>query len=220
MKKIIAFTITLILVSISFASGQFLGQLSPAPTLSKGDGMIGAYLGIYDDAFSVFGQFRYGIAKYVDWGLKGGMIDLNPGYGESNTGFAFGGDVKYWFMEKRTGDPIDASFGVGMEFLKVSDYSIFSIGANIITSYKIEYNEGRSVTPYGRLNVRWEKSSFESSWRWPWGWKHEGNWSDSDMDVALALGADLKISSNMSLIGELEIDDNIGFVAGINYNLF
>lgn len=221
MRKIFVTAIIGALFSISSASAQFLGQLTPAPTLSKGDLLWGAYLGVYDNAFSVFGQFRLGLTRYVDFGLKAGMVDLDPGYGESNTGLAIGADIKYWFMEERTGDPLDVAFGVGTEYLNIADYSLFSLGANLVTSYQINYNVKKSVTPYGRINVRWERVSFERSWRWPW-WRWEKrSWSDSDMDVALALGADLKISSNLSLIGELEIDDNVGFVAGrINYRMF
>jgi hypothetical protein len=218
MRNIFVIIIVLIPFLISSASAQFLGQLTPAPTLNRGDGLGGAYMGVYEDAFSVFGQFRYGVAKYVDLGLKLGMISLDPGYGESNTGLAIGGDIKYWFMERHTGDPLDVSLGVGTEYLSISDFSVFSLGTNVIASYEIEHNQGKSVTPYGRLNLRWERSSFESAWRWPW--RHEGNWSHSDFDVALALGADLKISSDLSLVGELEIDDNVGFVAGINYHMF
>jgi hypothetical protein len=220
MRNIFAITILLIPFLISSVSAQFLGQLTPAPTLSRGDGLWGAYMGVYEDAFSVFGQFRYGVAKYVDLGLKLGMISLDPGYGESNTGLTLGGDIKYWFMERHTGDPLDVSLGVGTEYLNISDFSVFSLGTNIIASYEIEHNPGKSVTPYGRLNLRWERSSFESTWRWPLGWKHAENWRHDDFDVGLALGADLKLSSNLSLIGELEIEDNVGFVAGINYHMF
>lgn len=220
MKKIAVISIMMVLFSISSTSAQFLGQLTTAPTLNKGSGLLGMYLGVYEDAFSVFGQFRYGIAKYVDLGLKMGMVNLDPGYGESSSGLAIGGDIKYWFMEKNSGDPLDASFGVGTEYLNIADYGIFSLGGNAIVSYQIDYHDRNSVTPYGRLNVRWQRVNFENSLRWTWGAKHEGNWSNSDMDLALALGADLKISYNFSLIGELEIDDNVGFVAGINYNMF
>jgi hypothetical protein len=211
--------IIVIFLSVSSASAQFLGQLSPAPTLQRGDALLGAYLGVYEDAFSVFGQFRYGIARYFDLGFKMGMIDLNPGYGESNTGLTIGGDVKYWFMEQRAGDPLDVSVGGGTEYLSISDYSLFSLGGNVIASYQIRYYEGKSVTPYGRLNIRWERQSFKKSGRWFWGWEGE-NRSDNDMDVALAFGAELKLSSDLFLVGELEIDDNVGFVGGVNYNMF
>jgi hypothetical protein len=74
------------------------------------------------------------------------------------------------------------------------------------------------VTPYGRLNLRWERASFKRFWR-GWGWE-EGDWTDDDVDVALSLGADLKLSPDFSIIGELEIEDNVGFVAGVNYKIF
>ncbi len=219
MKNILVITIAVILFSVTSASAQFLGQLTPAPTVNRGEALLGVYLGVYEDAFSIFGQARYGIAKYFDLGLKMGMIDWSTGYGESNTGLAMGGDFKYWFMEQLTGDPLDISFGGGTEYLDVSDYSLFSLGANVIASYQIAYTEGKTVTPYGRLNVRWEKHNFKGPLVRPLGWE-SGNTSDSDIDMALAMGAELKLASALFLIGELQIDDNVGFLAGINYTVF
>jgi hypothetical protein len=208
----------LIMVSAFSASAQFLGQLSTAQTLPKGETMLGAYLGIYDNAFSIFGQLRHGIVRYLDFGFKMGMLNLDPGYGEGNTGLTFGGDVKYWFMERKSGDPLDLSLGGGMEFLKITDYSLFTLGGNVIASYEFEYRPQRSVTPYGRLNLRWERARFKGSWHW-WGWK-VGNWTRDEANIALSLGADLKLSQDLNLVGELEIDDNVGFVAGVNYKIF
>jgi hypothetical protein len=208
----------IILLSAFSTSAQFLGQLSTAQTLPKGETMLGAYLGIYDDAFSVFGQIRHGMVRYLDFGFKGGMLNLDMGYGEDNTGLVFGGDVKYWFMEREANDPLDLSLGGGMEFLKIADYSLFSLGGNAIASYEFEYGRQKSVTPYGRMNLRWERANLKRFWR-GWGWE-EGDWTDDDVDVALSLGADLKLSPDFSIIGELQIDDNVGFVVGVNYKIF
>jgi len=38
--------------------------------------------------------------------------------------------------------------------------------------------------------------------------------------VALALGAGLQLPSGLFLVGELQIDDNVGFIAGVNYSVF
>jgi hypothetical protein len=219
MRKILLIIVVLTFLPVSTTSAQFLGQLTPAPTVEQGEVLLGAYLGVYEDAFSVFGQFRYGIARYFDLGLKMGMIELDPGYGESNTGLIVGGDVKYWFMEQQSGDPLDVSVGGGTEYFKISDYSLFSLGGNVIVSHEIKYAEGKSVTPYGRLNVRWERKSFKSSEHWFWDWK-KGDRTDSDIAIAMALGAELKISAGLFLVSELEIDDNVGFVGGINYSVF
>jgi hypothetical protein len=221
MKIFCSITITgiMILLLTLSASAQFLGQLSTAQTLNKGETMLGAYLGIYDDAFSVFGQFRHGMLTYLDFGLKMGMLDLDPGYGEGKTGLVFGGDVKYWFMERASNDPLDLSLGGGMEFLKITDYSLFTLGGNVIASYEFEHGLRKSVTPYGRLNLRWERESFKRIPHPVWGWEKRKK-VDNDMDVALSLGADLKLSQDLNLVGELQIDDNIGFVAGINYKAF
>jgi hypothetical protein len=211
---------TVIMLSTFSASAQFLGQLSTAQTLNKGETMVGAYLGVYDHAFSLFGQLRHGMLKYLDFGFKMGMLNLDPGYGEGKTGLAFSGDVKYWFLERKSGDPLDLSFAGGMEFSKITDYSLFSLGGNAIVSYEIEYGPQKSVSPYGRLNLRWEKANYKRIFvPAVWGWENR-EWTHEEADVALSLGADLKLSPNFSIIGELEIDDNVGFVAGVNYKIF
>lgn len=219
MKKTLLIAITVILFSFSSAPAQFLGQLTPAPTVNKGEALLGAYLGVYEDAFSVFGQVRYGMIKYFDLGLRMGMIDWSPGYGASNTGLTMGGDIKYWFMDQQTGDPLDVSVGAGTEYLDVSDYSLISLGGNVIASYKITYMEGKTVSPYGRLNVRWERHDYRSPRVQPIGWEN-GDGTESDTDVALALGAEIRLPSGLFLVGELQIDDNVGFIAGVNYSVF
>jgi hypothetical protein len=207
MRNILLFMIVMVLLSTSSASAQFL----------EGAALLGAYLGVYQKAFTLFGQFRYGILRYIDLGLKMGMIDLDPGDGESNAGLTVGGDVKYWFMEQRSGDPLDVSIGVGTERLKMPDHRIFSLGGNLIASYQIGYDETKSVTPYGRLNIRWERQNFEGSGDPPPGWEKGAR---DDMGAALALGAELKFSPTLFVVAELEIDDNVGFVGGINYGVF
>ena len=209
----------IIMLSTFSASAQFLGQLSTAQTQNKGETMLGAYLGVYDDAFSLFGQFRYGMFTYLDFGFKMGMLNLDPGYGEGKAGLIFGGDVKYWFLERESDDPLDLSFGGGMEFLKITDYSLFTLGGNVIASYEFEYGSQKSVAPYGRLSLRWERANFRGSWH-PIGGDKKGDWTDDDMGVALSLGADLKLWQDFNLVGELQIDDNVGFVAGVNYRIF
>jgi hypothetical protein len=219
MKKTLLIAMVVSLLSISSASAQFLGQLTAAPTVNKGEALLGAYLGVYEDAFSVFGQVRYGMVKYFDLGFKMGMIDWSPGYGASNTGLTMGGDVKYWFMDQHTGDPLDVSVGAGTEYLDVSDYSLVSLGGNVVASYQITYVEGKTVSPYGRLNVRWERHSYKSARVRPLGWEN-GDGRESDTDVALALGAVLQLPSDLFLVGELQIDDNVGFIGGVSYSVF
>jgi hypothetical protein len=201
----------IILLSAFSASAQFLGQLSTAQTLNRGESMLGA--------FSLFGQFRHGILTYLDSGFKLGMINLDPGYGEDGTGVTFGGDVKYWFMERESDDPLDLSLGGGLEFLRITDYNLFTLGGNLIASYEFEYGQQKTVTPYGRLNLRWERESFKKISHPVRGWE-KGKKVESDMDIALSLGADLKLSQDFNLVGELQIDDNVGFVAGVNYRIF
>ncbi len=217
MRNILLLMAAILVFSASSTCAQFLGQLSPAPTVNQGEALLGAYLGVYEDAFSLFGQVRYGVGRYFDAGLKMGMIDLDPGDGESDAGLTVGGDAKYWFMEQQAGDALDVSVGLSTEHLKIPDHSLFSLGGNIIASYRIQYTEENNVTPYGRLNIRWEKESSERSTARR---DDEKDKNRSDMRVALSLGAELKLYSNIFLVGELQIDNNVGFIGGVNYSVF
>lgn len=217
MKKTLLIAIAVILFSNTSASAQFLGQLTPAPTVNKGEALLGAYLGVYQRALCLLGQFRYGVLRYVDLGLKMGMIDYDPGDGKSDAGLTVSADIKYWFMEQRTGDVLDVSVGGGTEHLKIPDHSIFSLGGNVVASYQIQYDQAKSVTPYGRLNLRWERETSSRSFG---GSENQKRRTQSDMGAALALGAELKLWPDLSLVGELQIDDNVGFIAGVNYSVF
>ena len=103
--------------------------------------------------------------------------------------------------------------------MKITDYSLFTLGGNVIGSYEFKYGPQKSVTPYGRLSLRWERESFKKIPHPVWGWQKKKR-VDNDIDVALSLGADLKLSQDFNFVGELQIDDNVGFVAGVNYRIF
>ncbi|MDH4223396.1 MAG: hypothetical protein OEV55_07655, partial [candidate division Zixibacteria bacterium] len=132
----------LLFVSLLFLTSpiqaQFLGHLSTARTVPVGGYDLGGYFGVYEDAFAFFGQFRGGVAEYLDLGVKLGMISLDFA-GEGSEGIILGGDFKYQLfdanLEKSSGGfPLDLSIGAGLEFFSVTDFNVFSFGANFCGS--------------------------------------------------------------------------------------
>ena len=215
MKKTFVFFMIILFTLTANCLAQFAGQLSTAKVTKEGGVLGGGYIGVYEDAFSIFGQIRYGFITDLDGGLKLGLLNLDPGegFGESATGVILGGDVKYQILNRKVGDPLDFSFGFGMEYLNVSDYSLFSFGGNLVGSYDFELESKKVVTPYGRLNLRGERMEVTIP-----GWT--GSEDDTDFDIAFSLGCNLQITSELSMIAELQIDDNVGIIGGLSYYIF
>ncbi len=215
MKKAFIFFIVVFFILTSGCWAQFAGQLSTAKATKEGSVLGGGYVGIYEDAFSIFGQARYGFMTDLDGGLKLGLLNLNPGggFGKSETGLILGGDIKYQILKAEIGDPVDFSFGFGIEYLSISDYSLFSFGGNLVGSYDFRLQSQKVVTPYGRLSLRGERVEVTSA---TW----SGSGDETDFDIAFSLGCNLEMTPELSMIAELQIDDNIGIIGGLNYYIF
>jgi len=212
MKKMIAFFVVIFLVLTFNCWAQFSGQLSTAKTVKEGGLLGGGYFGVYEDAFSIFGQMRYGFMADFDGGIKLGLLNLDPGggFGESKTGIILAGDAKYQLLKREAKDPVDCSFGLGMEYLSISDYSIFSFGGNLIGSYDFVLESKKVITPYGRLNLRAQRAEVTIA----------GLEGDTDFKVAFCLGTEIQLTPELSMIAELQIDDNVGIIGGVSYNIF
>jgi hypothetical protein len=211
------FTVAILLAvelifSVSAAEAQFTGQLSTARTLPTGKYDLGGYFGVYDGAFAFFGQFRGGVSQDFDLGMKLGIINIDPG---SRTGVILGGDMKYQILDSRAKDPFDLSIGAGLEFFSVSDFNIFSFGANFIGSYDFDLSKGRVISPYGRLNLRGQREHTDFG---PW-WIGESH-TETDFHAGFNPGASLKVSNNLQIIGEFQFDDNFGFIGGVTYSFY
>jgi hypothetical protein len=202
--------ISLLLV-ISVASGataQYAAQLSDAGTVLKGSSIGGGYVGIYDGAFGILGQYRYGIGGYTDIGGKLGIIDLDSGSREGNVGFLMAIDSKYQVMEVRIMDPIDLSIGGTLEFSAFNHLKTFVVGGYAVGSYPVTLKNGRILSPYGRLIMGFNRGDPD------WGA------SNTEFDLALNLGVSMELSSSTHALGEIQIDDDAAaFLMGLEFGL-
>jgi hypothetical protein len=201
-KSLIAVGFVVVTVFFSVSQAQFLGQLSTAQSPGPGNSVAGGYFGIYENAFSFFGQFRYGFANYLDGAVKVGFINIDAGP-DDQAGLLLGGDLKYQLLDAALGDPFDLAVGGMTEFAVVSDFNTFSLGGSVIGSYPFEMRTGRHISPYGRFNMRMQRVS--------------NGVSDTDLEIEVDLGTQVELSSDWSLIGEFIIWDDIGFLLGFNY---
>jgi len=199
MKKLFACAAVLMLATS--AQAQFLGQLTDARVQDQGRSFMGGYVGIYDDnAFSAFGQYRYGFGPSVDGGFKLGFLDAG-----SETGIAVAGDARYQLLHQKAADPLDLSLGGGVELFFGRDFSIFSIQFNGMVSHRYVSASGRGITPYGRAQVRAQR---------------EGNGvSDTEGEFGINAGGELEFAQGLSAVAELQLDSKVdfGLIFGLNY---
>jgi hypothetical protein len=208
--KLIPFLIITSLLLTTSANSQFLGQLETAPTLLRGEYSMGGYAGVYDDAFAIWGGFRAGVTNYMDFGLRLGFLNYDYDHWEDESGIVLGADVKYRILETEIGDPLDLSLGGGMEFSSVENYNRMALGGNAILSKDFCFGNGRVISPYGRLNLRMERKSWEAP-------GSEKEHSDTDLEMGINLGVSLELTSNTFLVGELQLDEFDGIIIGANF---
>ena len=206
MKKVISSLTVMFLVGLaSMSPAQFLGQVSTAKTQPAGNSLVGGYIGLQDDAFSFFGQYRYGFVQYFDGGLKFGFINL-----DDKAGVVFGGDLKYQILDDRIGDAFDFSLSGSTEFAGTENRTVFSLGGNVIGSKSFKLRTGKSISPYGKINLRFERDETERPFPF-------SDRVDTDFDIGGYFGADFEVGKNLSILGEFVFDDKFGFIFGLNY---
>ncbi len=207
MKKVSLGLVLILLVGFATVSqAQFLGQLSTARTTSIGGSLVGGYVGVQDNVFSVFGQYRYGFAKFFDGGVKFGFIDLSD-----ETGLVLGGDLKYQILEDPFTAPFDLALSGSVEFAATDSRNIFSIGGNVIGSKTFKLRTGRSIAPYGKINLRAQRDEVDLP---P---PFIGSVSDTDFKMGGYFGTDFEVANSFHLLGEFVFDDEFGFIFGVNY---
>ena len=190
---------------------QLLGQVTTAKTLQPGTQDLGGYLGAFDGATTVFGQYRRGISSNVDFGVQAGIIDHGP-----DASVIFGGDLKFNIMSTAT-DPFDLALDARSSFYDVGSVSVFALGGSVIISRDYPLTQGTLLTPYGGVNVRIEHASFDYDLNARAAAAVDDN--ETDLDIGGVAGVKWELSDLIDALGEVVIDDDWGLVIGLNFKL-
>jgi hypothetical protein len=213
--------LSLILITICFASTSqalFLGQLRSAETSGWGSLNLMTSVGIFEDASVLVGSVRYGIAPPLDGAFSIAILDHEA---SEDATLIIGGDLQYRFSHADLGSPLDMAIGVMIEYYSLDagqghNSSNLGVGFNYVASKSIKLENGFNFTPYGRLNVRIDHQhpgdatggDFQE-------WRLDRH--DSKLNIGVNLGSVVPLSNKVNLVGELQLDDQIGFIAGLNF---
>ncbi|OGC78392.1 MAG: hypothetical protein A2145_01700 [candidate division Zixibacteria bacterium RBG_16_40_9] len=206
MKKVSLGLVLILLLGIATVSqAQFLGQVSTARTVSSGGSLVGGYVGVQDQLLALYGQYRYGFAKLFDGGVKFGFIDYFD-----ETGFVLGGDLKFQILEDPLTAPFDLAVSGSTEFAVTDPLTVLSFGGNVIGSKSFKLRTGRTISPYGKINLRAERVEVDLP-------PPLANASDTDFEMGGYFGADFEVANSFHLLGEFVFDNEFGFIFGVNY---
>ncbi len=199
MRFKILISLILILALCSIATAQFTPQIYPAGTVLKGNSNVFTNVGIYDDAMTICGAYKYGIGGYTDLDFRVGYIDVDEG---GDDGFMLSGNFRYQVLEVRIQDPLDLSVGSQIETILGWPEGNIKLGIFAVGSRPIAINDEKDIVPYGRIILRYDKYG-----------------SDDDFNIGLNLGSSFDLNETMALSGEFQFDDQFGFTLALVYRL-
>ena len=230
MRKMIAAIFAVVLLSAAPSQALMIGQMRSAETSGWGSLNLTTGIGIYDNVKHIFGTVRYGIASQVD---ISGSLALLDHEANDDASLLLNADVQYQFMQSKLGYSFDMAAGAVFEYFSMGygnvDASTWTIGLNYIVSKPVKLENGFAFTPYGRLNVRSDNYSAEtevvelgvpgttSSLSKLLNSQATVSSDESDFNIGVNLGSVFPISSKISLTGEVQIDDEVGFLGGITF---
>ena len=214
MKKLtIALMVTALMLCLPglLSAQYFMSQLSDARTIDDDAVIIGGGVSIFDDLLGLGGNVRIGVMEGLEIGFRGGLINVDAG-DEDHNGVTFGGDIKYQVMDVAFGDAIDLSIGGGIEYYNLpGDATLWMFGANTIVSYPILFEGDQILSPFFRLNTRFDRG--------PGG----GGGSDTDFELGFGFGAMFEITKMFGFFAEANITSGKysedGFVGGVWFGM-
>jgi len=185
--------------------GSVMGQLSTAEVIPAGAIDIGPYFGFYEDATALFGRFCVGLVSSMQLEVKSGILDTD---GFDDPGFMIGSGVQFQIVRANRLQMPDMAMDVEFEYYDFGeDVSEWVLGSGFIASYPLRLSNNAKLTPYGRLGIRIESISV-------------GDYDDTDFDIGMNLGAQYAPGKRLQFFGELQFDDQVGVIAGVNFAIY
>ena len=208
MRKTLILAISIVVATSLPVSAQFLGHLRSAEVSGMGSLNLLAGAGIYEDAFGILGRVRYGLAQPIDGTISLAFLDHES---SDDLSFVIGGDLQFQITQTDLGKTLDIALGPSLEYFSLnlrdgSDFSDLAIGGFVIGSKPVRTDTGFKFTPYGKLSLRVDRVQ-----------RGRFSRSDSEFNIGFNLGSVFPLSSSLQVSTELQIDDQFGFIVGLNF---
>ena len=198
-----AFALGLVLAATP-AQAQVAGQYTAAPPLAAGSHLFGGYLDVSSNVVGLMAQLRLSFYPGVDFGFQGGPARVNMD-GASRGIIRLGTDVKIAAHHAVPGAMFDLSIGGELGVENGDNYSLVSLGPDLVASTIVRSGSSGGFTPYAGLSLLFTNIDV--------GVRNETNFS-----VPLRLGAEFNATpaARIAVEVQLRIADNFRDSAGLN----
>jgi len=188
------------------AEAQLYGLLHPAKPVRQSSLVGGGYLLLAGGAdIGLVGQLRHGVSRNMDIGGKLGFLS------EGDGGIMLGGDIMGEIVHAGKDSPFNLSLDGSIELFFPENVTIFAInGAGIIDDV-FHLENGKDLRPYGAIAL--DIVTFDPESRLAE--------TQTDLEISLIGGIVYGVSSQIDILGEIQIssigDAEVGLNAGLNF---
>jgi hypothetical protein len=191
------------------AQAQIFGQFTGAKPLDVNGHLSGAYVQSSLNLLGLLGQLRLSFYPGVDFGFQGGL-DRQDYDGDSRTNLRLGADFKYAMLNPSDAYPYSLAIGGALGVETGDNFTILSIAPMMVGSRTLATGQTVTLTPYAATGLQFSRIN-------------AGGVDDTDFSVPLFVGASLRLSPQVDLVGELQFrfgdayNDDVGFSLGANF---
>jgi Outer membrane protein beta-barrel domain len=218
MKKLSVLVLTIVMfvgLSVPSSAQYFMSSMSDARTIAADGISIGGGISVFEGLLGLGGTARVGIMDGLELGGKVGIVNYDSKGGDNDhTGLSVGAEIKYQLLDFGFGDPIDFAISGGAEYYNSGENStLWMFGGNTIVSYPVEFQNGQILSPFFRLNLRFDRASEDVN---------DGTRTDNDFEIGFGFGAMYDISNSFGFFMEVIIGGGSmgeGFVGGVWFGI-
>ncbi len=205
MKHLARMTLALgLILAASTARAQVGGQYTAAPPLAAGSHLFGGYLDVSSNVVGLMAQLRLSFYPGVDFGFQGGPARVNMD-GASRGIIRLGTDVRIAAHHAAPGAMFDLSVGGNLGVENGDNYSLVSLGPDVVASTNVRSGTSGGFTPYAGLSLLFSNIDV-------------GTRNTTSFTVPVRLGAEFNATPAARIIAEvqLRIADKFRDSAGLN----
>lgn len=189
-------------------SGQAFGQFTGAQTLEVNGHLAGGYVQSSSNVLGLLGQLRLSFYPGVDFGFQGGFARQSFKSGDRTT-LRLGTDLKYQIVQPTPEYPYSVSIGGGLGVEAGDHWNVISVGPSVVSSRTFPGNGDLKFTPFVSAGLLFTNVNVASL-------------NESDVSIPVRLGSEMRLNSQITLTGELQLrlsddfNDDVGFSLGIS----
>lgn len=172
------------------AFAQSLGQYGGASPLPMNSKTVGTYVDLNSNEVGFVTTLRMSFYPDIDFGFQGGLKRLDYSDADGNA-LRLGTDFKIATARTRNGSAFDLALGGGLGVNTGDNYSVLTMGPNVIVSRGYPAGRSGAIEPYASLGLVYASVNTDAK-------------DDTGLQFPLRLGAEYRIAPDLRFVMEFQ----------------